>query len=190
MVLFVVGVNEPLNWYHTISTGCDGSVYGWCEWTVRLVPYNQYWVWQWGLQSVWMNLQTGTIQSVLGVTVRFTVSVNEPSDWYHTISTGCDSEVYGWCEWTIRLVPYNQYLMWQWGLQSVWMNLQTGTIQSVLGVTVRFTVSVNEPSDWYHTISTGCDSEVYGWCEWTIRLVPYNQYWVWQWGLWLVWMNY
>ena len=39
----------------------------------------------------------GTIQLVLGVTVVFMVSVNELLDWYHTISTGCDSRVYGWC---------------------------------------------------------------------------------------------
>ena len=31
MVVFVVGVNEPLDWYDTISTGCDGRVCGWCE---------------------------------------------------------------------------------------------------------------------------------------------------------------
>ena len=31
MVVFMIGVNEPLDWYHTISTGCDGHVYGWCE---------------------------------------------------------------------------------------------------------------------------------------------------------------
>ena len=31
MVVFVVDVNEPLDWYYTISTGCDGHVCGWCE---------------------------------------------------------------------------------------------------------------------------------------------------------------
>ena len=33
-------VNEPLDWYHAISTWCDGRVYGQCEWTIRLVPRN------------------------------------------------------------------------------------------------------------------------------------------------------
>ena len=45
-----------------------------------------------------MNHYIGTIQSVLGVMVLFVVGVNGPLDWYHTISTGCDGRVYGWCE--------------------------------------------------------------------------------------------
>ena len=76
------------------------------------------------------------MQLVLGVTVLFVVGVNGPLDWYHTISTGCNGP-----QWTI-------------------------------------VVGVNGPLDWYHTISTGCNGLVCGWCKWTIRLVPYNQYWV------------
>ena len=33
-----------------------------------------------------------------GVTVMFTVSVNEPLDWCSAISTGCDGCVYSQCE--------------------------------------------------------------------------------------------
>ena len=40
----------------------------------------------------------GAMQLVLGVTVVFMVGVNEPLDFYHTNSNGCDSEVYSWCE--------------------------------------------------------------------------------------------
>ena len=40
----------------------------------------------------------GAMQLVLGVTVVFMVGVNEPLDWYHAISTGCNGLVCGWCE--------------------------------------------------------------------------------------------
>ena len=30
-VVFVVSVNELLDWYHAVSTGCDGRVCGQCE---------------------------------------------------------------------------------------------------------------------------------------------------------------
>ena len=40
----------------------------------------------------------GAIQLVLGVTVVFMVGVNEPLDWCHAISTGCDGHVYSQCE--------------------------------------------------------------------------------------------
>ena len=45
-----------------------------------------------------MNHYTGPLRLVLGVTVMFIVSVNEPLDWCSAMSTGCDSHVYSQCE--------------------------------------------------------------------------------------------
>ena len=45
-----------------------------------------------------MNHWTGVMQLVPGVTVVFVVSVNEPLDWCHAVSTGCDGRVCGQCE--------------------------------------------------------------------------------------------
>ena len=30
-VVFVVSVNELLDWYHAVSTECNGRIYGQCE---------------------------------------------------------------------------------------------------------------------------------------------------------------